>query len=286
MFTIANILTGFNLLFGVSSIILTFSGRLEWAVLAIMAGALCDFLDGFVARLMKQQGELGKQLDSLADMVTFGVAPGLIVFVLLILSGAWDIIIASDGQLNELWVEGTMGFSVQLWIQVFLNDLVGNNSPFLPSHFYGWYKVMPFFALLIPFLSMFRLAKFNLDERQATGFIGLPTPANSLFFASFALMLWDGFGEESWKTVVSMTLIKDQILLTFVVVFSILLVAEIPLFALKFVNFKWQGNQIRYIFLLISLLAIVLLWVWAIPVIVALYLLLSIVNNKLITRSN
>lgn len=283
MFTIANILTGFNLLFGVSSIILTFSGRLEWAVLAIMAGALCDFLDGFVARLMKQQGELGKQLDSLADMVTFGVAPGLIVFVLLILSGAWDIIIASDGQLNELWVEGTMGFSVQLWIQVFLNDLVGNNSPFLPSHFYGWYKVMPFFALLIPFMSMFRLAKFNLDERQATGFIGLPTPANSLFFASFALMLWDGFGEESWKTVVSMTLIKDQILLTFVVVFSILLVAEIPLFALKFVNFKWQGNQIRYIFLLLSLIAILALWVWAIPVIVLMYLLLSVINNKVLS---
>src|SRR5690554_1706078 len=114
MFTFANILTGFNLLFGVASIIFTFSGRLEYAVLAIILGAVCDFFDGFAARLLKQQGELGKQLDSLADMVTFGVAPGLIVFVLLILSGAWDIIIASDGQLNELWIQGTMGFSVQL----------------------------------------------------------------------------------------------------------------------------------------------------------------------------
>src|SRR5690554_5387023 len=283
MFTIANIITGFNLMFGVSSIILTFSGRLEWAVLAIIAGALCDFLDGFVARLMKQPSELGKQLDSLADLVTFGVAPGLIVFVLLIISGAWDIILESGGGLNELWIEGTMGFSVQLWIQVYLNDLVGNGSPFLPTHFYGWYKVMPFFALLIPFMSLFRLAKFNLDERQATGFIGLPTPANSLFFASFALMLWDGFGEESWKTVVSMTLIKDQILLTFVVVFSTLLVVEIPLFALKFVNFKWQGNQIRYIFLLLSLIAIWALWVWAIPVIVLMYLLLSVINNKVLS---
>ncbi|HLW30401.1 MAG TPA: CDP-alcohol phosphatidyltransferase family protein [Brumimicrobium sp.] len=286
MFTIANILTGFNLLFGVSSIILTFSGRLEWAVLAIIAGAICDFLDGFVARLMKQQSELGKQLDSLADMVTFGVAPGLIVFVLLVISGAWDIILVNGGGLNELWLEGTMGFSVQLWIQVYLNDLVGNGSPFLPTHFYGWYKVMPFFALLIPFMSLFRLAKFNLDERQATGFIGLPTPANSLFFASFALLLWDGFGQENWKTVVSMTLIKDQLLLSLVALFSILLVAEIPLFALKFTSFSWKKNKIRYVFLLISLLAIVLLWVWAIPVIVALYLLLSIVNNKLITRSN
>src|SRR5690554_127604 len=286
MFTIANILTGFNLLFGVSSIIFTFSGRLEWAVLAIIAGALCDFLDGFVARLMKQQSELGKQLDSLADMVTFGVAPGIIVFVLLIISGAWDIIVLNGGGLNELWLEGAMGFSVHLWIQVYLNDLVGNGSPFLPTHFYGWYKVMPFFALLIPFMSLFRLAKFNLDERQATGFIGLPTPANSLFFASFALLLWDGFGQENWKTVVSMTLIKDQLLLSLVALFSILLVAEIPLFALKFTSFSWKKNKIRYVFLLISLLAIVLLWVWGIPVIVALYLLLSIVNNKLITRSN
>lgn len=281
MFTVANILTGFNLLFGVSSIILTFSGRLEWAVLAIIAGAICDFLDGFVARLMKQQSELGKQLDSLADMVTFGVAPGLIIFVLLILSGAWDIILESGGGINELWIEGTMGFSVQLWVSVFLNDLVGNNSPFLPSHFYGWYKVMPFFALLIPFMSLFRLAKFNLDKRQATGFIGLPTPANSLFFASFALMLWDGFGQDSWKTVLSMTFIKDQLLLSLVVLFSILLVAEIPLFALKFTSFKWKSNEIRYSFLLISLILLLVLWVWAIPIIVILYILLSIVINKL-----
>lgn len=284
MFTIANILTGFNLLFGVSSIILTFSGRLEWAVLAIIAGAICDFLDGFVARLMKQQSEMGKQLDSLADMVTFGVAPGIMVFVLLIISGAWDIILENGGGINELWLEGTMGFSVHLWIQVYLNDLVGNGSPFLPTHFYGWYKVMPFFALLIPFMSLFRLAKFNLDERQATGFIGLPTPANSLFFASFALLLWDGFGQENWKTVISMTLIKDQLLLSLVVLFSILLVSEIPLFAMKFTSFGWKGNQIRYIFLIISLIIILLLWVWAIPIIVILYLLLSIVNNKVINR--
>lgn len=280
MFTIANIITGFNLIFGVSSIIFTFSGRLDLAVLAIIAGALCDFLDGFVARLLKQPSELGKQLDSLADLVTFGVAPGLIVFVLLILSGAWDIILANGGNLNELWLEGTMGFSVQLWISVFFNDLVGNNSPLLPTHFYGWYKVMPFFALLIPFMSMFRLAKFNLDERQATGFIGLPTPANSLFFASFALFLWSGFGKDNWETAFSMTLIKDQVLLTLVIVFSVLLVSELPLFALKFKSFKWKGNEIRFIFLGIALILIITLWVWSIPVIILTYLILSIINNQ------
>jgi CDP-diacylglycerol--serine O-phosphatidyltransferase len=128
------------------------------------------------------------------------------------------------------------------------------------------------------------LAKFNLDERQATGFIGLPTPANSLFFAAFALLLWDGFGQENWKTVVSMTLIKDQLLLSLVVLFSILLITEIPLFALKFTSFGWKENQIRYLFLLCSLIIIILLWAWAIPIIVILYLLFSIVNNKLFKR--
>lgn len=283
MFTVANILTGFNLLAGVTSIIFTFSGRLELAVLAIFIGALFDFFDGFAARMLKQPSELGKQLDSLADLVTFGVAPGLIVFVLLILSGAWDIIVAQDGSLDQLWLEGTMGYSVSYWITVFLNDLVGNMNPFFPAHFYGWYLVLPFVGLIIPFFSMFRLAKFNLDERQTTGFIGLPTPANSIFFASIALLLWDGFGQENWKTALSMTLIKDQVLMTFVVVFSILLVSEIKLFSLKFSHFKWKENEIRYIFLSLSAIFIALLFVWALPIIVLLYLILSLVSNLLKT---
>lgn len=283
MFTVANILTGFNLLAGVTSIIFTFAGRLEWAVLAIIAGALLDFFDGFAARMLKQPSDLGKQLDSLADLVTFGVAPGLIVFVLLIISGAWDIIIANNGNLDQLWLDGTMGHSVNYWINVFLNDLVSNQNVHYPTHFYGWYFVLPFVGLIIPFFSMFRLAKFNLDTRQATGFIGLPTPANSLFFASFALLLWDGFAQDNWKTVLSMTLIKDQVLMTFVVVFSILLVSEVRLFSLKFSHFNWKGNEIRYSFLMISAIIIALLYVWALPIIVLLYLILSVVSNLLIT---
>lgn len=280
MFTIANILTGFNLLCGVMSVIFTFSGRLEWAVLFIILGALFDFFDGFVARLLKQSGELGKQLDSLADMVTFGVAPGMIVFVLLVLSGASEIILFQGGQINDLWLEGTMGNSVHFWVSTFLNDLADNRAPF-PEHFYGWYKVTPFFALLIPFFSMFRLAKFNLDTRQATGFIGLPTPANSLFFASFALLLWDGFGSENWKTILSATLIKNQLFLPLIVVFSLLLVAEIPLFSLKFSNFKWKGNAVRFIFLILTVILLSVLWVWAIPLIIIVYIGLSILNNSL-----
>lgn len=280
MFTIANILTGCNLLFGVMSIIFTFSGRLEWAVLAIIGGAICDFLDGFVARLMKQSGPLGKQLDSLADIITFGVAPGLIVFVLLIISGAWDIILSQNGSFNQLWRNGTMGLNVHYWIGNFFNDLVGNHAVIYTFHFTGWYKVQPFCALFIPFMSMFRLAKFNIDERQTTGFIGLPTPANSLFFASFALFLWAGFGENNWKTLWSMVLINNQVLLSCILLFSLLLVSNIPMFSLKFSNFSWASNKTRYIFLVFCLVLLLKLWIWAIPLIIIFYILLSIINNK------
>lgn len=282
MFTIANILTGCNLLFGVTSIIMTFSGRLEWAVLAIILGAICDFLDGFVARLMKQPSELGKQLDSLADIVTFGVAPGILIFVLLILSGAWDIIQVNGGNLNELWMDGTFGNNVHMWTSIYFNDLVGNHTSNLPSYFYGWRMFLPFVALLIPFFSLFRLAKFNLDERQSTGFIGLPVPANSIFFSSFALLLWSGFGEGNWETSFSLALINEIVLIPLIILFCYLLIAEIPLFSLKFSHFKWKENEIRFIFLILTLIIILILWVWAIPIIIILYILLSLINNKIL----
>lgn len=281
MFTAANIITGLNLLCGVISILFTFSGRLEWAVLAIILGAIFDFLDGMTARVLKQQSSLGKELDSLADMVTFGVAPGMIVFVLLIISSSWETILMQGGGLNDLWIEGeTMGHGVQVWINTFLSDFVQNNPSQITFHYEGWNKYAPFFALLIPFFSMFRLAKFNLDTRQATGFIGLPTPANSIFFAAFALMLWDGFGAGDWKTALSMTLISAKVLIPIVILFSLLLIAEIPLFSLKFSDFKWKGNEIRIVFLLTSLIILPILWVWGLPVIILLYIAISLIRNK------
>jgi CDP-diacylglycerol--serine O-phosphatidyltransferase len=280
MFSIPNILTAFNLLAGLFSIVFAFSGRLDWAVLAIIIGAICDFFDGFAARMLKQQGELGKQLDSLADMVTFGVAPSVLVFVLLIISSAWDVISVQGGELTNLWLDGTMGYSVSLWIGVYLNDLVGNHHPDYPSLFSGWNLIYPLFAFFIAFMSLFRLAKFNLDERQTSGFIGLPTPANTLFFASFALMLWDGFAENDWRTALSMTIIQDQVLLFFVFLFSLLLVAEIPLFSLKFKSFKWKENEMRFIFLISAAVMLALLFVWALPLIIVLYILLSVFDNS------
>jgi CDP-diacylglycerol--serine O-phosphatidyltransferase len=130
-------------------------------------------------------------------------------------------------------------------------------------------------------MSLFRLAKFNLDARQSAGFIGLPTPANTLFFASFALMLWDGFGGNDWRTALSMTLIKDQVLLFFVFLFSLLLIAEIPLFSLKFKSFKWQENQIRFVFLICSVALLTLLFVWALPLIILLYIGMSVLDNSM-----
>ncbi|MDG0973445.1 MAG: CDP-alcohol phosphatidyltransferase family protein [Crocinitomicaceae bacterium] len=276
MFSIPNILTASNLLSGLFSIVFSLSGRLDWAVLAIFIGAVCDFFDGFAARLLNKQGEFGKQLDSLADIVTFGVAPSIMVFVLLIISSAWDLIQTGGGALNNLWLDGTMGYSVSLWVGVYLNDLVGNEHPDYPMMFSGWNLIYPLFAFFIAFMSLFRLAKFNLDERQSTGFIGIPTPANTLFFAAFALMLWDGFGAEDWRTALSMTLIKDQVLLFFVVLFSLLLVAELPLFSLKFTSFSWKENQLRIIFLGISAILISTLFVWALPLIILLYIGMSL----------
>ncbi len=276
MFSIPNILTASNLLAGLFSIVFSLSGRLDWAVLAILIGTVCDFFDGFAARMLKQQGELGKQLDSLADMVTFGVAPSMLVFVVLIVSSAWDLIQAQGGGLNNLWLDGTMGYSVSLWVGVYLNDLVGNEHPDYPMMFSGWNLIYPLFAFFIAFMSLFRLAKFNLDERQTTGFIGLPTPANTLFFAAFALMLWDGFGAGDWRTALSMTLIKDQVLLFFVVLFSLLLVAELPLFSLKFTSFSWKENQLRFVFLGMSAILMFMLFVWALPLIILLYIGMSV----------
>jgi len=282
MFNLANILTGGNLICGVLSIIMAFSGRIELAVLLILIGALLDFFDGFVARALKQQSELGKQLDSLADIVTFGVAPGIIVFVLLILSGAVDGIIENGGNPENLWQRGTMGNNVNYWINVYLNDLSGNQSQLYISHFQGWYLVLPFIALLIPFMSLFRLAKFNLDTRQSDSFIGLPTPANAIIFSSFALILWDGFGTNDWRFTWSILLIKDQILMTLIVLFSFLLVSEVPMFSMKFKNFGWKGNEMRFLFLLSSLILLIILHVWAIPIIFLSYVLIGIIG--VITR--
>lgn len=261
MFNLANILTAFNLLSGVLSIVLALHGRIDLAPFFILAAFLFDFLDGFVARKMGTSGPLGVQLDSLADMVTFGVAPGIMVMVLMVM----DV----PGFISNHHYE-LIQFDFNYWLE----SLIAGNSDYY----------LPLAALVIPFFSLFRLAKFNIDERQTTSFRGLPTPAHTAFYLSFPLVLsYDHLTVKgNWD---SLWWIYDQhFLLAVALVFSILLVTELPLFSLKFKTFGWKNNEIRYVFLLISLGFIIGFGFWAFSLIVFLYLILSIIENSILKK--
>lgn len=263
LFTIPNVITLLNLACGCLAIVFAFNFRLDYAAYLVGIAAILDFLDGFVARALKQFSPIGKDLDSLADMVTFGVVPGVVMFHLI--GQACD-----DGHL------GTWG----------LNIFDMYNYP------------IAYVAFLIPLFSALRLAKFNNDTRQSESFIGVPTPANSILICSFALIQVDIlrraliYSPERTSTNLSPLerafmsgLENEWILAAIVVVMSILLIAELPLFALKFKSFKWKGNQIRYSFLAACVVMLVLLKYIALPLIILLYILLSIVNNVLARKT-
>jgi CDP-diacylglycerol--serine O-phosphatidyltransferase len=267
MFNIPNLFTAANLMCGVLSIILTLAGRIDLAPFAIFLGGLFDFFDGFLARKMKISGELGKQLDSLADMVTFGLAPGLLMMVVIIVS------IYIDVPYEATSFTSHVHFEIQNWVNAVFYDV--------PNQMDASIKWLPFFALIIPFFSMFRLAKFNLDTRQSDSFIGVPTPLNTIFFTFFPLIMWLDFDKWRYDEGIYGYLFNSYFLVGLCVVMSLLLVSELKLFSLKFKHFKWKGNEIRFSFLLISMILIPLLLVWSIPLIVFLQLILSLVDNLL-----
>lgn len=254
MFNVPNLITAGNLLCGIFAIILAFAGRIDIAPYFIFAAAILDFFDGFAARLLKQHSELGKQLDSLADVISFGLAPGLIMFQLLIYTNP-DYVIYS-GDVMRKWISD-------------LSDL--NTKSFFPL-----------IALLIPVFSMFRLAKFNIDTRQSDSFIGLPTPANTIFFMTFPLVLSKEIDKSGWAHDLIIQLMNPWIMIPMILVMCYLLIAELPLFALKFKSFGWKGNEIRFIFLITCGILIFTLGWWSLAIIILLYLILSIINN--ITR--
>lgn len=266
MFSIPNLFTAANLVCGVFAIFLAFSGRIDLAPFAIFAGMLFDFFDGFLARKLKISGELGKQLDSLADMVTFGVAPGAIMMVVLVLSIYMD----ESVQVNSF--QEHVHYELNTWINALLYGV--------PNHMDASVKYLPFAAFFIPFMSMFRLAKFNLDLRQSESFIGVPTPLNTLFFMFFPLVLMVDF--ETWKNGDSIhaTIFNSYFLVVLIIVMSLLLVAEIPLLALKIKSFAWKENEFRYIFIILSIAFIFIFLVWSIPLIVFLYLIISLIENS------
>jgi CDP-diacylglycerol--serine O-phosphatidyltransferase len=260
MFNLPNLFTAGNLICGVLAILLTLAGRIDLAPFAIFAGAFLDFFDGFLARKLKVEGELGKQLDSLADVVTFGVAPGLLMMVVIVVSIYPEDRIAGEFASN-------VHFQLQNWMNAIFYGVPNNMSASI--------AFLPFWALLIPFFSMFRLAKFNIDTRQTTSFIGVPTPLNALFFTFFPLCLWINFPDWTLSNPWYMVLFNPFVLVAFVIGMSLMLIAPLPLFALKFKSFGWKGNEVRYTFLLLSIGLIPFLQVWAIPLIVFLYLILS-----------
>lgn len=259
MINLPNLFTAANMLSGVLAILLALSGRIDLAPFAIFAGAFFDFFDGLLARKMKVSSELGKQLDSLADMVTFGVAPGLIMLVVM----SMDV----RQYIFDRMVQGEV-YPETIYYDFFayINHLLIGDVNY----------AVPFFALAIPFFSMFRLAKFNIDKRQTDRFIGLPTPANTLFFMTFPLVL--SYGDVSNVEWI-LTIYEPEVLAFLCVAMSILLIIEIPLFALKFKFFGWKGNEIRYGFLLISAGLIIVFQTWSIALIVFLYLILSLLES-------
>lgn len=220
---IPNSITSCNLISGCVAIYFALSQDMRMAFFFIILGAVFDFFDGMSARLLHVSSPIGKELDSLADVVTFGVAPSAMVFSTL---------------------------------QVVL----------YPHWLQSWVSVLPFFAFIMAAFSALRLAKFNLDERQAMGFIGLPTPANALFWGALLVK------SDDWLEAYPLFGLS---LYGLVLLASFLLVAELPMFALKFKRWGWKGNEVRYGFLLSCLPLILIFGTVAFSFIVLWYVVLS-----------
>ncbi len=236
-----NIITLLNLFCGCIAAILAVQGALELAALFVVFGIGFDFFDGFAARILNVQSELGLQLDSLADMVTSGLVPGIVMFQM--------ISKASGGAVNTVF---------NLW----------DNDQYLDQIFVPYISLL---GLLITLASAYRLAKFNIDTRQTTSFIGLPTPANALLILSLPLIL--RFQEQSW---ISDVILNPWTLIGLTLLSCYMLNAEIRLFALKFKTWGFAENKVRYIFLLLTIILLILLQFMAIPCIILLYVLMSV----------
>ena len=226
---IPNAITCCNLISGCIATFWAFQGEFDMALLFIVIGAVFDFFDGLVARLLNVSSPIGKELDSLADCITFGFAPSAIIFSYLL----------------------TLDFQFVLF----------------PSHLP---PLAAYLAFIMAAFSALRLAKFNLDERQALGFIGLPTPANALFWGALIV----GGGE--W---IAYLPYAPYLILLGTFISCYLLVAEIPMFALKFKHWGWKGNEVKYLFLLTCIPLLAFLGICGLAAIIAWYIILSIITN-------
>lgn len=231
---IPNIITLLNLFCGCIAVIFAIQNKMDWAIFWVSLGIFFDFFDGFFARLLNVKSELGLQLDSLADMVTSGVTPGIAMFQMLSSS---NFIVHNDSLLSTL---------------------------------------LPYFGFLITLSSAYRLANFNIDPRQTLGFVGLPTPANALFVISLSVIA----SHQMIAPYLLPVMQNTWFLIGITLLSAYMLNAEIALFALKFKDYSFQNNKLKYIFLLISVLCLILLKLVAVPIIITLYVLLSAFAKK------
>ncbi|MDG1226498.1 MAG: CDP-alcohol phosphatidyltransferase family protein [Polaribacter sp.] len=231
---IPNLITLGNLFCGTIATIYAVQADFVFAGLFVILGIVFDFFDGFAARLFNVSGELGKQLDSLADMVTSGVVPGIIMLKLI--------------ELNTMNVSNSF----------FGNSILG----------------ISLVGLVLTLGACYRLATFNIDTRQSDSFIGLPTPAMSLFVISLPLI------QEYSNIEFALNLITNNYFLIIItILLTYLMNAQLPLFSLKFKDYSVKNNLIKYVFLIASLLMIIFLQYISIPLIIIVYVALSVISN-------
>jgi CDP-diacylglycerol--serine O-phosphatidyltransferase len=261
--SIPNLFTSFNLLSGAMAIILTFEGRnnLSLAAYFIYIAAVFDFFDGFAARALNAMSKMGKELDSLADLVSFGIAPSMILYQL----------IKQDLQIKQ-----------------FSFDLKTVEILMLAS------------VLLIAVFSALRLAKFNVDERQKESFLGLATPACAMLIASIPLIaeflprnliLFSSLNDSIYfflgVVFFESFVVKPVFLIPLIFILSFLLVSELPMFSLKFKNYSFEDNKLKYIFLICAFLLFISFQIISVPLIFLLYITFSVFNylfNKKTTK--
>lgn len=225
---IPNSITCCNLISGCIATGFAFAGNIKVALLLIIIGAVFDFFDGMLARLLNVSSPIGKELDSLADVITFGLAPSTIIF-------------------SQLHV---------MSYPTFLEPLR---------------DYLPYAAFIMAAFSALRLAKFNLDERQSLGFIGLPTPANALFWGSLLVGVGEKLETRPWAL---------YFILAGVLISSWLLVSEIPMFALKFKHWSFKGNEVKYLFLITCCPLVVIFGISSFAIIIAWYVILSAIVKQ------
>lgn len=224
---IPNTITCCNLVLGCFSILFSFSGMPVAAAIMIFVAGLFDFFDGFTARLLNAHSPIGGDLDSLSDVVSFGVAPGFIMYHVM-----------HDSMIDVMWPLGNVSLFACL-------------------------------AFLLPVFSAVRLAKFNVDTRQTTSFIGLPTPPMAIFMASLPLAMWQ-------LGVLGRPVLNPYLCLGIVILFSVMMVCNLHFFSFKMKKASWKGNEVRWIFLIIAVAGFAIFRFVALPFILLVYILMSV----------